>query len=88
MSGTNVSTNSVGPTAEIKASMRYGDAVYRKFNSLQPQQFGNQKVSAKPMTVISPSEDNGWIGPLGITSMHSSAGSLYGYGVPTDNPQY
>lgn len=68
--------------------MRYGDAIYKKSTVLQPQQFGVSKVAAKPVKVISPTEDNGWLGPLGVTSMHATAGSLYGYGVPSNSPQY
>lgn len=76
-----VPRNAVGPTAEMLA---YGDAVFQKTGpALQPKQFAARKT-----TVIAPSVDNGWLGPLGVTSMHSSAGSLYGYGVTPDNPQY
>lgn len=72
---------SVGPTAEMLA---YGDAVFKqKTTVLQPKQFVARKVK-----VAQASEDNGWIGPLGSTTMHATAGSLYGYGVPSDNPQY
>lgn len=73
--------NAVGPTAE---SLRYGDAVFRKTsNVLQPRQF-----KAFMPRVVSPTEDNGWLGPLGVTTMHSTAGSMYGYGVPSGRPQY
>lgn len=72
---------SVGPTAEMLA---YGDGVFtQKTEILHPKQFR----AAKPV-VAQASDDNGWIGPLGSTTMHSTAGSLYGYGVPADNPQY
>jgi hypothetical protein len=86
MSGTNVSTVNVGPTAEILNAqhLQYGDAVPTSASRhLEPRQF----QAFKPR-IATASEDNGWIGPLGSYSMHAQAGSLYGYGVPTGNPQY
>jgi hypothetical protein len=74
---------SVGPTAET-ANRNYGDAIYTPASRhLQPKQFEHFMPK-----VAQSSDDNGWIGPMGMYSMHSSAGSLYGYGVPSDNPQY
>jgi hypothetical protein len=84
MSGTNVSTNSVGPTAESlnAISLHYGEAIPTS-RMLEPRQF-----KAFRPRIATASDDNGWIGPLGFYSMHSHAGSLYGYGVPSDHPQY
>lgn len=98
MSGTNVSTVSVGPTAEFinAQNLQYGEAIPVSMSRhLEPRQF-----KAFRPKIASASDDNGWIGPLGYYSMHSHAGSLYGYGaastqngkigygVPQDNPQY
>lgn len=95
MSGTSNSTVNVGPTAEYM-NARYGDAVPTSASRhLEPRQF-----QAFPPKIATASDDNGWIGPLGFYTMHSNAGSLYGYGtastqngkigygVPQDNPQY
>ena len=86
MSGTSVSVSNVGPTAEIlnAQNMRYGDAVPLSMSRhLEPRQF----KAFKPR-IATATEDNGWLGPLGSYTMHTQAGSLYGYGVPPDNPQY
>ncbi len=98
MSGTNVSAASVGPTAEIlnAQNMQYGDGIpVTASRHLEPRQF--QAFRPK---IASATDDNGWLGPLGFSTMHATAGSLYGYGaastqtgkigygVPQDNPQY
>ena len=72
---------SVGPTAEM---LTYGEAISPS-RHLSPLQF---KDYAAKVNVAQSSDDNGWIGPLGFYSDHPSAGSLYGYGVPADHPQY
>lgn len=73
--------SSVGPTAEM---LNYGEAIpLSSSRHLEPRQF-----KAFRPKIATASDDNGWIGPLGFYSMHPSAGSLYGYGVPPDNPQY
>lgn len=75
---------SVGELAEnLNArpqNMAYGDVVTTSpSRNLSPKQFPK---------VAQPTDDNGWIGPLGSFGQHSPSGSLYGYGVPPDSPTY
>lgn len=76
---------SVGPQAEYynaKPNIQYGDAMVTARRHLSPAQFPRQ------VDVAEPTQDNGWIGPLGITSPFSPSGSIYGYGVAADWPHY
>lgn len=68
---------SVGPTSE---NLYYGDAVVP--GVLQPQQF-----RTLPVRVMTPTIDNGYLGPLGNYGQPSSSGSLYGYGITSGIPR-
>lgn len=68
---------SVGPTAQ---NLVYGDATMTAKRHLSPHQF--------PLKLRTPSVDAGWLGPVGSYGDQPSSGSLYGYGVPSSNPQY
>jgi hypothetical protein len=64
---------SVGPTAE---NLHYGDAVSPRTRNVNPQQF-----HTLPVEVVKPTDDGGYLGPLGDYGTPTPAGSLYGYGV-------
>lgn len=74
---------SVGELAEnLNArpqNLAYGDATVTS---------PRRHLSSQEFTAAQPTDDNGWIGPLGSFGQHSSSGSLYGYGIPSDNPTY
>lgn len=70
---------SVGPTAE---NLMYGDA------AMQTSKRHLSAAQFSKIDVPTPSIDGGWLGPEGSYGEPSSSGSLYGYGVPSDYPQY
>lgn len=79
--------NMVGPTAEYNtspktANIRYGDATVTARRHLSPREFPQKVVVAQA------TDDNGWLGPIGIHSPFSPSGSLYGYGVAADKPMW
>lgn len=77
----------VGPVAEYNtaprtANIMYGDAMVTARRHLSPRQF------PYPPKIATATDDNGWIGPLGMATPFTPSGSIYGYGVASDRPHY
>lgn len=79
---------SVGPQAEYSNSEISRQIAYGERVTVSARRHTNPDQFAKAVKISSPTEDNGWIGPLGQYSDVTSGGSLYGYGVSPDYPQY
>lgn len=70
---------SIGPTA---ANLIYGDATVKTSKRhLSAAQFSR-------IDVPTPSIDGGWLGPMGSYGDQPNDAPIYGYGVPSSNPQY